>query len=577
MIDLIASLSPGQSSNASKAGKKSSTCSLPNCTCVVCGGESVGKTQLLASLTGKLPLPENFRGSTVACETYRDGEIYWTDTPGILRESETAASQSAIEEINGSDRVMLVARADRAAEELPALLPSIAGKPGFVALTFNDRLKHENKVYPEKLAATLGVPVFLINARQLQNDEVVAIRSMASTPSAKLSRFPERLPSELFLTSPAETQKETMLERAISQPFIALLFLFLPATISIMYTNRFADWLYDPLANLLSPALGIVGSWPSLPSSLIGGNYGLLAMLPFLLLYAVPTILSFSVILAIYKSTGLVERMSVALHPWLRPFGIGGRDLVRVVMGFGCNVPAIVSSRSCHSCSRGACVSAISFGSACSYQLPATLAVFAAAGMNSMGIAYLMVLALSTLVYLRFTTPRILRLASNKLLMTKPEALSKPSWSAVWRETIGSLKSFVIMAFPVFVVICIVAAFLDWLGVLDGLSLVLAPVLALFNLPGEAATAVVLGSVRKDGIAIGLLDSTGGSLKVALSTPAQVLTAVYLAGILLPCLVTVFTIIREMRWKFAARLCARQMAWAAGFALIIAWGGALFY
>lgn len=42
---------------------------------VLIGLESVGKTQLLASLTGKLPMPENFRGSTLACDTYRDGDL----------------------------------------------------------------------------------------------------------------------------------------------------------------------------------------------------------------------------------------------------------------------------------------------------------------------------------------------------------------------------------------------------------------------------------------------------------------------------------------------------------------------
>ena len=281
----------------------------------------MGKTQLLASLTGKLPLPENFRGSTITCETYRDGEIDWTDTPGILRESETAASRSAMDKISGSDRVMLVARADRAAEEIPALLPSIAGKPGFITLTFNDRVKPENRVQTEKLSASLGVPVFLINARKLQSEESAAIRLAASTPSAKLNCFPESLPSNLPLPPVAESARETWLERAISQPLIALLLLFFPAASSIVYTNRLADWLYDPLASILEPVLTAVASWPSLPSALIGGSYGLLAMLPFLFLYAIPTILSFSAILAVYKSSGLIDRMSIALHPWLRPFG----------------------------------------------------------------------------------------------------------------------------------------------------------------------------------------------------------------------------------------------------------------
>ena len=38
-------------------------------------------------------------------------------------------------------------------------------------------------------------------------------------------------------------------------------------------------------------------------------------------------------------TSGLVTRMTVALHPTMRPVGLTGRDLVRVVMGFGCNVP----------------------------------------------------------------------------------------------------------------------------------------------------------------------------------------------------------------------------------------------
>lgn len=544
---------------------------------MVCGCESVGKTQLLASLTGKLPKPENFRGSTVACETYDDGGFAWTDTPGIIRKSESLATRAAIERIHSADRVMLVARADRAAEELPAILSTVAGKPGFVVLTFCDQLPVENASQPEGLSVALGVPVFLVDARHLKLGEAAAIRDAATTSVAKLGRFPESPPAELPFLAANQIQRKNSIQRAITNPLAALLLLFLPAAIAIMYTNRCADSLYDPLASFLAPTLSSVASWPALPSAIIGGNYGLLAMFPFLVLYAAPTILVFSCILGIYKSTGLIDSLSYALHPWLRPFGIGGRDLVRVVMGFGCNVPAIVSSRACHSCSREACVSAISFGAACSYQLPATLAVFAAADMAGMGIVYLAVLALTTLIYLRFTTPKILRLATNAIVAPPTHSLSPPSWRSVRREMASNLQQFIAMALPVFVVICLVAAILDWLGVLAALSQALAPALALVNLPGDAATAIILGSIRKDGLAIGLLDNDGGALAATLITPTQVLTAVYLAGVLFPCLVTVFTMIREMRWKFAAKLCARQALWATGFSILIAWCGEVIF
>lgn len=549
---------------------------------VVVGLESVGKTQLLASLTGRLPAPENFRGSTLACETYRDGELRWTDTPGLYRESETVTARAALDELTEAERVAVIVRADRAREEIATLLPLVEGKAGFLVLTFADRLAAgaDQDAGAMEWSEALGVPVFVVDARHLSTADTTALRAAAAAPEVEQARFVTASPEALAALPDSFLRQEfcvTPVERWVSNPLVALALLLLPAAIAVVNANRFADWLYDPLASLLEPILARIATWPGLPAALFGGDYGVVSMFPFLLLYAAPTILVFAAILAIYKSSGLIDRLSVALHPWLRPFGIGGRDLVRVVMGFGCNVPAVIASRACHSCSRGACVSAISFGSACSYQFPATLAVFAAAGMAGMGLVYLVVLAVTTLIYLRFTTPEALRLATNQLLLPEAEPLHRPSWRSVWSEMTGTLKQFVIMAFPVFIGICFVAAALAWMGVLDWLGNVLTPVMALFHLPGEAATAVVLGSIRKDGLAIGLLDSDWGALKVALTTPAQVLTAVYLAGVLLPCLVTLFTIGREMRWKFAARLCGRQMAWAAGFSLVIAWVGALFY
>jgi ferrous iron transport protein B len=544
---------------------------------VVCGLESVGKTQLLASLTGRLPLPENFRGSTLACETYRDGALRWTDTPGLYRESETETARAALAELATADRVVLVARADRCLEQISTLLPVVAGKGGFVVLTFADRLPDgaDREGGVARLSKAIGLPVFAVDARRLDPATAASLREAAASERMGHT-FPEALDEALTEPFPPSDRRPQLLEKIVSNPLAALALLFLPAGLAVVNANRFADWLYEPLGTLLEPLLARIAAWPSLPAALFGGDYGLVAMFPFLILYAAPTILVFSAILAIYKSSGLIDRLSVALHPWLRPFGIGGRDLVRVVMGFGCNVPAVIASRACHSCSRGACVSAISFGSACSYQLPATLAVFAAAGMAGMGLVYLVVLAATTLIYLRFTTPKALRLAGNALLLLPADPLHPPSWRGVWREVAVNLKQFVVLAFPVFVAICFAAAALAWTGALDWLAKALTPVMTLFNLPGEAATAVVLGSIRKDGLAIGLLDSDWGALKVALETPAQVLTAVYLAGVLLPCLVTLFTIGKEMRWNFAAKLAGRQMAWAAGFSLLIAWVGELF-
>ncbi len=237
--------------------------------CVVCGYESVGKTQLLASLTGTLPNPESFRGSTVACETYRDGKLSWTDTPGIVRESETFATRAAINEIDSADCVMLVVRADRAAEQLPPLLNTATGKPGIIALTFSDRISTKNLGQVKKLSATLGVPIIPIDARHLKDDEAIAIRDAAQFSMISSSRFTDSAPDNeysfpLFINA----QENSSLEKFVSIPLVAFVLLLLPAMTSVLYANRFADWVYSPLMEVLKPALARIATWPSLPAAL---------------------------------------------------------------------------------------------------------------------------------------------------------------------------------------------------------------------------------------------------------------------------------------------------------------------
>ena len=364
-------------------------------------------------------------------------------------------------------------------------------------------------------------------------------------------------------------------ERMMGFAPLSLLLLFGPAFVAVIQANAIADRFYDAISVILSAALSSINVLPGPLASILGGDYGVVAMFPFLLLYALPTILIFTALISIYKSSGLIDQLSFRLHRWLNPFGLGGHDLVRVVMGFGCNVPAIVSTRSCSNCSRGTCVSAISFGSACSYQLPATLAVFAAAGFTWLGPCYLAVLAFTTMIYLRLTTPLSLRLAQKEMLLPTLDNLRSPDWRAVVLDVIQSLRDFMMVAFPIFVGICILAGLLQWSGVLGSLTSILEPVMAAFNLPSETALAIVLGSVRKDGLAIGLLNGEMDSLKVVLDTPVQVLTSVYLAGVLLPCLVTVLTIGREMGFMFGLKMIGRQAFFAAIFALCIAWFGLL--
>ncbi len=548
-------------------------------TILVVGKESVGKSQLISSLTGRSAGETNFRGSTVRADRYRSGNTEFIDTPGILRNSDTQTTRLALDALDQQEVVLLVAQATCLDQDLSDLLPLLVGKRLAIVVTYWDKVQPGEAALEaiERLSADAGLGFVPVDARELTDrDRQRIIEALRDPPRLEKASLTARAGWRI-------EPKPGWMEHRIAGPLIALLFLFLPALATIYIANAAADLLHPIIASWFEPVIAAVNTtWPNWARVVLTAQqgefgYGLLNMGPFLLVWAFPTVLMFALILGAYKASGLIERINVAIHPLMRPFGLSGRDVVRVMMGLGCNVPAVISTRSCSSCSRGSAVSAIAFGSACSYQLPATLAVLSGAAVATGTSATLLTgvlltyLLLTTLVYLRLTSSPQSRNSLNVLMTPSRPFMQWPTLPALWREASGTVRQFLYQAMPVFAVICIIASLLAHVGALDLASRILSPVMRLFDLPSQAALPVVLASVRKDGIFL-LAADDGLSFPM---TAAQALTAVYLAGVLLPCLVTAMTIGRETGWKPTVKLLARQAAFATLFALILAWGGRL--
>ena len=537
-------------------------------TIVVIGKENTGKSQLIASLTHRTPYSSNFRGSTVTCEQYMGDGMMFIDTPGILYRSDTTTTRSALEQLQKGDKVLLVVKATHADEDLANLLPLVEGKQGIVVMTFWD------KVLPSEFTQQVirrwqqaaNLPLITVDARNLSATQRQEIQTAIEQPTVFSTQ-----PPAISLGWRIEP-RPTLLEHPRLGWLLAIALLLIPSILAVWFANTFAG-IVDPLIQgLLNPIVEALSGLPSLFKEILIGRYGLVTMGPLLFVWAVPTVILYALFMGAYKASGLVERITIALHPLLRLFGLSGRDLVRIIMGFGCNVPAVISTRACSSCSRKTCTSAIAFGSACSYQFGATLGVFSAANLPYLVIPYLVYLTMTTLIYTRLIAPKSARSPQNRLMIEHRTFLEIPRWSAIWRETKGTLNQFFTNAIPIFLAMALIASVLDWFGVLNGLSRLINPTMALFRLPPEAALPVILASVRKDGILLFAEPST-----VSLLSPVQILTGVYLAGVLLPCLVTALTIAREQSPKFALRLMLRQAIAAVIFAFILAWGGYLIW
>jgi ferrous iron transport protein B len=58
-----------------------------------------------------------------------------------------------------------------------------------------------------------------------------------------------------------------------------------------------------------------------------------------------PLVLVVSAAIAVLEDSGLGPRMATSLHNLFSAFGLSGRSLYPLVLGFGCNVPAAIQSR----------------------------------------------------------------------------------------------------------------------------------------------------------------------------------------------------------------------------------------
>jgi len=529
---------------------------------VVIGKESTGKSQLIASLTGQTAYSANFRGSTVTCDTYQSEACTFIDTPGILYRSDSVTTQKALRQLQENDTVLLIVKATDVDRDLADLLPLVADKRGLVAITFWDKVfstVHTQQVVRE-WSETSNLSIVTVDARHITTEQKNSILASLQKPNPFPAQWIPRRAGWHIQPRP------TLLEHPRLGWLLAIALLLIPAIIAVWGANSFAT-LADPIVqSAIAPIIEPLSKLPIWLRKILIGQYGLITMSPLLFIWAMPTVILYALFLGAYKASGLIERITIALNPLLRPFGLSGRDLVRVIMGMGCNVPAVISTRACSSCSRGTCISAIAFGSACSYQFGATLGVFSAAKLPYLIIPYLLYLTATTLIYTRIISSPTAKSNQNPLVIEGRAFLEFPRLSVIWREAKSTINQFLFNAIPIFLVISVIASVLNWLGAIAALANIISPLMGWFNLPPEASLPIILASIRKDGLLLFVEPET-----LAMLTPLQVLTGVYLAGVLLPCFVTLLTIVREQSLRFALLLLSRQAIAAIAFSLLLAW------
>jgi Fe2+ transport system protein B len=547
----------------------------PRKSVVLAGLESSGKSALFRQLTGDDAGEEsNFRGTTVQVRRaglpVLGGDL--VDTPGIRAQDDSQTTRAALAQVSAADIVVLVARGTHAQAEVETLLGELAsrldGARVALVITFEDKAATEIERFAQHCRQLLGVPVALVNARAMSATQRAVLTQ--TIQQAALLRQISGQPSVPTSSIPVVQPAATLYEHRMLGPWAAALTMLLMFAVPVALAYLLSQWLqpiFDAL--LIGPittAFAPLEATAPLMHFLLVGSYGLITLGWYSFLWAFPVVLFIGLSVAVADETGIKDRIAAALDPWLRKIGLNGRDLIPVLSGFGCNVVAVFQTRSCSACTRKACVSLIAFGSACSYQIGASLSLFGSAQAPHLFVPYLLMLFIAGAIHTRIWNRSLPDSAA--LPLSERAFLQAPTARGLWWRVRGVVSQFLKQAMPIFLLICAIATALQYFGVMDWIANTIAPTMAVFGLPGEAAPGVIFSIARKDGLLV--LNQDQGAFIRSLSG-GQVLVLVWLASTLTACMVTLWTIRRELGPRVALTVGGRQVLTSLASAFVLSW------
>ena len=253
-----------------------------------------------------------------------------------------------------------------------------------------------------------------------------------------------------------------------------------------------------------------------------------------------PYVISFYLVLSLLEDIGYLPRLAILLDNLLHRLGLHGYAIIPVLLGFGCNVPGILSTRVLESKrERFIASTIISIGVPCVPLQAMIVGLLGVFGGFYVGGVYL-VLFLIILV-LGLILNRLLPGYSPEFLLEIPP-YRFPPLTILARKLYFRVKGFLIEAVPIVLIGVLVINILLYLKLFDIVTGVFAPVIHdLFGLPKDAIVALAIGFLRKD-VAVGMLAPLGLSAK-------QLFIAVTLLAISFPCIATFIILWKELGVK----------------------------
>ena len=367
-------------------------------TMALAGNPNSGKTTLFNALTGSRQYVGNWPGVTVEKKEgkmkFQDKNLVLVDLPGTY-----SLSPYSMEEIIAKnfvtnekpDVVINIVDASNIERNLFLTMQLLElGRPTVIALNMMDVAKAKGyDIDVDKLSAELGVPVIPIVASKSQG-LLGMLQTAILEAGTQSNNMPEKMQSFIKssnekianITDPelideAKTDFtyeyiESIIKFAVKKPttnkitisdkvddLLTNKFLGLPIFALVMFFTFY--FTYDLAGNLLNGMLDefITGTVAPLTNSaliaigaqdwlislvvdgIIGGVGGVIIF--------VPNVACLFLMISIMEDTGYMARVAFIMDKAMRSIGLSGKAFIPMILGLGCSVPAIMSTRTLES------------------------------------------------------------------------------------------------------------------------------------------------------------------------------------------------------------------------------------
>jgi ferrous iron transport protein B len=337
------------------------------------GMPNTGKSTLFNRISGASSRVGNWPGITVdllAAKILLGGHIAeLVDLPGIYDLHGFSDDEQVVRhflESNEVDLVILVLNASQIDRQLSlAIQVRDLGLPTILMLNMADEARRSGiTIDTDGMSRQLDMPISLISAKYGEGCNV-ALQSAANLLDAANHPRPEKLREQLLSDDRIEGEMEkivkasvqmpmqladqltTRIDHIVLHPWLGLPIFFCSLYLLFQFIFVAGKPLQDGMAWLLGyfrggaldPLLSGLPSW--LNGLLLDGVYnGVGTVAAF-----VPILVLFFLVMTLVEDSGYLSRAAFLMDALMAKMGLDGRGFVMLLMGFGCNVPALMGTR----------------------------------------------------------------------------------------------------------------------------------------------------------------------------------------------------------------------------------------